>query len=304
MILLYYMLIYRSTGLNTHMEIREILTLLESVESGVSEGSLNEVTQGVEHSEWADNVKDAYYPAIVKIIKKRTEDGRHIKSQAVANGKLVGQYNMNTGVGTFTNPKKQGVAEGSASELKLLIQQYEDRVEDVYGMVPGPRQRRAIADRDALEARIEALPGGKAALAKWARSYNDAMDESVSEGVKVVKSDYDLDQMVLTFDIEGPRPGYPLQFTYWDYDEDFANAERKDVFDQLQKQPWYAKLDHPTRMEILDAAYRAIRGLEPQEYRPTVDDEPMDVGDQLDEQQTEEDPVARVEQLARELQNR
>ena len=251
---------------------------------------------------------------------------------------------------------ESGVSEGSA-ELKLLIQQYEDRVEDVYGMVPGPKQRQAIADRDALEARIEALPGGRAALAKWARSYNDSFDEGVSEnlglrnlrntlsgipktryaqdqsaqstsrrptpqelarrkqaekdkkkgvseGIKVVKSDYDLDQMVLTFDIEGPRPGKPLQFTYWDYDEDFANAERKDVFDQLQKQPWYAKLDHPTRMEILDAAYRAIRGMEPQEYRPTVDDEPMDVGDQLDEQQTEEDPVARVERLARELQGR
>ena len=83
-------------------------------QQGVAEGSLNEVTQGVEHSEWADNVKDAYYPAVVKIIKKRTEDGRHIKSQAMANGKLVGQYNMNTGVGTFTNPKKQGVAEAQS----------------------------------------------------------------------------------------------------------------------------------------------------------------------------------------------
>lgn len=77
---------------------------------GVAEGSLNEVTQGVEHSEWVDNVRDAY-PG-VKIIKKRTEDGRHIKSQAILNGQLVGQYNMNTGVGTFKAPKQQGVAEG------------------------------------------------------------------------------------------------------------------------------------------------------------------------------------------------
>jgi hypothetical protein len=81
-------------------------------QQGMAEGSLNEVTQGVEHSEWADNVKNAYYPTAVRIVKKRTEDGRHIKSQAIANGKLVGQYNMNTGVGTFTNPKKKGMAEG------------------------------------------------------------------------------------------------------------------------------------------------------------------------------------------------
>ena len=35
MILLYYVLIYRSTVLNICMEIREILTILEGLESGV-----------------------------------------------------------------------------------------------------------------------------------------------------------------------------------------------------------------------------------------------------------------------------
>lgn len=96
--------------------------------------------------------------------------------------------------------------------------------------------------------------------------------KGVAEGVSVIKSDYDLDQMVLTLDIEGQRK----QFTYWDYDENFENAERRDVFDQLQQQPWYKGLDHPTKMEILDAAYRAIRGMEPAEYKPSVDDEPLD----------------------------
>jgi len=97
-------------------------------------------------------------------------------------------------------------------------------------------------------------------------------EQGVAEGISVVKSDYDLDQMILTLDIEGQRK----QFTYWDYDENFDNAERKDVFAQLQEQPWYAGLDHPTKMEILDAAYKAIRGEEPSEYRPTVGDEPLD----------------------------
>ena len=73
-------------------------------EEVVAEDSLNEVTQGVEHSEWTDNVRDAH-PG-VKIIKKRTEDGRHIKSQAILNGQQVGQYNMNTGVGTFKAGEK------------------------------------------------------------------------------------------------------------------------------------------------------------------------------------------------------
>jgi len=96
--------------------------------------------------------------------------------------------------------------------------------------------------------------------------------KDVAEDISVVDQDYDLDQMHLTLDIEGKK----VSFTYWDYEEDFSNAERKDVFDQLQEQPWYKGLDHPTKMEILDAAYRAIRGLEPQEYRPTIGDEPLD----------------------------
>ena len=109
--------------------------------------------------------------------------------------------------------------------------------------------------------------------------YYEPQNESVAEGISVVDQDYDLDQIVLTLDIEGKR----ASFTYTDYDENFKNAERKDVFDQLQEKSWYATLDHHTKMEILDAAYRAIRGLEPQEYRPTVDDEPLDEQGQLDE---------------------
>jgi hypothetical protein len=96
--------------------------------------------------------------------------------------------------------------------------------------------------------------------------------QGVSEGISVVDQDYDLDQIILTLDIEGKQ----ASFTYTDYDEDFENAERKDVFNQLQKESWFKGLDHPTKMEILDAAYKAIRGEEPSEYKPTVDDEPLE----------------------------
>ena len=224
MTLLYYILIYRSTRLNNHMEIREILTLMESLEEGRrvyrAEGSLEK---------WLADVQKHGYTA------KKSQDGIYSYYAYDPQGQQVGRF-----------------------------------LSAAFGNSRGHLH----------------VPKG------------------VSEGISVVKSDYDLDQMVLTFDIEGPRKGYPLQFTYWDYDEDFENAERRNVFDQLQKQDWYAGMDHPTKMEILDAAYRAIRGMEPSEYQPTVGDEPMDVGDQLDEQQVEEDPVARVERLARELQGR
>lgn len=104
------------------------------------------------------------------------------------------------------------------------------------------------------------------------QGYEKHKNKGVAEGISVVDQDYDLDQVILTLDIEGKR----ASFTYTDYDENFENAERKDVFDQLQEKSWYKGLDHPTKMEILDAAYKAIRGEEPSEYKPTVDDEPMD----------------------------
>ena len=111
------------------------------------------------------------------------------------------------------------------------------------------------------------------------QGYEKHKGKGVAEGISVVDQDYDLDQVILTLDIEGKR----AEFTYTDYDENFENAERKDVFDQLQEKSWYKGLDHPTKMEILDAAYKAIRGEEPSEYKPTVDDEPMDDGDLLDD---------------------
>jgi len=124
--------------------------------------------------------------------------------------------------------------------------------------------------------------------------------EGLESGVRVLDQDYDLDQQVLTLSVHGQK----RQFVYTDYDEDFDNAQRGDVHEQLMGNDWYAALSHPDRMEILDAAYRAIRGLEPKPYQPSVGLEPMDVGDKLDEQEKDEDPVARVERLAREIQNR
>jgi hypothetical protein len=149
--------------------------------------------------------------------------------------------------------KKQGVAEGSYTTEKQIL----------------TRIRQIMYDR-----KLSGTESNAGELHRLKQQLKDIRSQQdVSEGISVVKSDYDLDQMVITLDIEGKR----RQFTYWDYDEDFENAERKDVFDQLQEQPWFKGLDHPTKMEILDASYKAIRGEDPSEYKPTVDDEPLDI---------------------------
>ena len=78
---------------------------------------------------------------------------------------------------------EQGVAEGT-DNIGSMIQQYEDMVELVYDLPPGRKKNIAIDKRDELEAKIEAIPGGKEALRQWAREYNDSFDEGVAEGEK------------------------------------------------------------------------------------------------------------------------
>jgi len=152
----------------------------------------------------------------------------------------------------YEKHKGRGVSEGSYTTEKQIL----------------TRIRQIMYDR-----KLSGTESNAGELHRLKQQLKDIRSQQgVSEGISVVKSDYDLDQMVLTLDIEGQRK----QFTYWDYDEDFENAERKDIFDQLQEQPWFKSLDHPTKMEILDAAYKAIRGEDPSEYRPTVDDEPLE----------------------------
>jgi hypothetical protein len=129
------------------------------------------------------------------------------------------------------------------------------------------------------------------------QGYEKHKGKGVSEGIRVVDQDYDLDQIILTLDIEGRR----ASFTYTDYDENFENAERKDVFDQLQEKSWYKDLDHPTKMEILDAAYKAIRGEEPSEYKPRVDDEPLDIDEGAEEDPPEEEMDRTVSDLHKDV---
>jgi hypothetical protein len=180
--------------------------------------------------------------------------------------------------------KSEGVAEGSLNEF-AVSGDGGDGDDSLFnyakmwynGDLKTQRQVEKALQRQGLDIGENEDENGGAYISDISGDYYESwtaedLEQGVAEGISVVKSDYDLDQMVLTLDIEGQRK----QFTYWDYDEDFANAERRDVFDQLQQQSWYAGLDHPTKMEILDASYKAIRGEEPSEYKPTVDDEPLD----------------------------
>lgn len=155
---------------------------------------------------------------------------------------------LNNGAVADVQGQEQGVAEGS-EHISSMIQQYEDMVELVYDLPPGRKKNIAIDKRDALEAQIEAMPGGKEALRKWAKSYNDAMDEGVAEGVEIIDQDSDLDQQVYTLNVDGNK----VSFTYWDYENNFQSPDIKDIYQQAKEQ-----LGKKLSLEQIKAVARAV----------------------------------------------
>lgn len=87
--------------------------------------------------------------------------------------------------------------------------------------------------------------------------------------------DYDVVQVMIN--------GKKYDFNYWYTDEKpITEIEfRKDIPQYLEREEWYNRLDFPTKMEVLHAVVQAELGNEPSEYKPTVDDEPLDEVNEL-----------------------
>ena len=87
--------------------------------------------------------------------------------------------------------------------------------------------------------------------------------------------DYDVVQVMIN--------GKKYDFNYWYADEKpITEIEfRKDIPQYLEREEWYNRLDFPTKMEVLHAVVQAEMGNEPSEYKPTVDDEPLDEVNEL-----------------------
>lgn len=126
----------------------------------------------------------AYGPGEQQVTEGRVKElGQDLKDKAMSDNEFKAKYGKTRAEVRAAMREKQGVAEGS-DNIRSMIQQYEDMVELVYDLPPGRKKNIAIDKRDALEAQIEAMPGGSEALRKWARAYNDSFDEGVAEGKK------------------------------------------------------------------------------------------------------------------------
>lgn len=115
----------------------------------------------------------------------------------------------------------------------------------------------------------------------------DGIPKEVQQGVSEdfngisasVEPELDYDVVTVTMD------GKQHSFNYWHAEEPAKDelSLRKDMPEYLNREQWYANLDHPTKMEVLHAVVQAVLGNDASEYKPSVGPEPMNVGDELDE---------------------
>lgn len=105
---------------------------------------------------------------------------------------------------------------------------------------------------------------------------SESVEQGLAEGFNGISVDIEpeLDYDVVYVDINGKK----YNFNYWYADEKPTDelGFRKDIPEYLKREEWYNKLDFPTKMEVLHAVVQAELGNEPSEYKPTVDDEPLD----------------------------
>jgi hypothetical protein len=77
--------------------------------------------------------------------------------------------------------------------------------------------------------------------------------QGVAEAVEVVDQDYDLDQMIFTLDVDGKK----ISFTYWDYEEDFANADINEIRAQVAER--LGQLPDQQQEQVAQAVYTELR---------------------------------------------
>jgi hypothetical protein len=75
----------------------------------------------------------------------------------------------------------------------------------------------------------------------------------MSEDVRILGQEYDLDQQVFTMKIDGKT----REFTYYDYDEDFANADIEEIRTQVAEQ--LSDLSDRQHEQVVQAVYSALR---------------------------------------------
>lgn len=216
---------------------------------------LNEVTQGVEHSEWADNVKEAH-PG-VKIIKNRDEDGRHKSSHAILNGKKVGQYNMNTGVGTFKKSKTYQEEVEIEEGIKSMVHSYlakraGKKADDAYDMGDEKEFQKQV-DKSEYH-RVKA--GGKPTRINKnpdAKFLTTREEVDLDESVKIIDRDSDLDQEHFKLSVNGK----PVHFVHHNYEGGHATDSKQDIHYQVKNQ--LKHLSDTDKKKVTDTVHASYR---------------------------------------------
>ena len=87
----------------------------------------------------------------------------------------------------------------------------------------------------------------------WYSDETMVSGKDVAEAVEVVDQDYDLDQMIFTLNVDGKK----ISFTYWDYEEDFANADINEIRTQVAER--LGQLPDQQQEQVAQAVYTELR---------------------------------------------
>jgi hypothetical protein len=78
-------------------------------------------------------------------------------------------------------------------------------------------------------------------------------NEGVSEGVEIVDQGYDMEQQIFKLRVDGK----PVSFTYWDYDENWANPDMGEIHAQVKDK--LKGLSKEQQKAVAKAVYRAVK---------------------------------------------
>ena len=195
----------------------------------------------------------------------------------------MGVYDQNDTYGATTNDFELNGYTAGVMEDTMGVQDPEVVVYDNTGKYLDKLKLSAAADKykldaDSVKQQLQNQDMTKVGNLTISTPISGQSVEESFNGISVniePELDYDVVQVMIN--------GKKYDFDYWYSDEKpFTEIEfRKDIPQYLEREEWYNRLDFPTKMEVLHAVVQAELGNEPSEYKPTVDDEPLDEVNEL-----------------------
>ena len=168
-------------------------------------------------------------------VQKRAVD-RMIKADDKRDAKAA-KKNQDTANRAWDRMTDKDVAEGLAKQFEIIYREQN-----------GNRKRKIVSGTSK-----EAVARQFKKQYKLEIEQVKQLQQGVVEGVEIIDQDYDMDQQIFKINVDGKT----LQFTYWDYDENWANPDIKEIYAQVQDR--LTGLSPQQQKAVAKAVYRAVK---------------------------------------------